>query len=65
MPLRIYLPSGATDCGEAADVNKCLLKQRIRRPLSSSHEKPEMNGWCIRGQYYTDSQWNQMVFKLL
>lgn len=37
------------ECGETTDVNKCLLRQRIRRPLNLPHEKPEMNGWCILG----------------
>lgn len=49
MPLHICIPSGATECGETTDVNKCLLRQRIRRPLNLPHEKPEMKGWCILG----------------
>jgi len=48
MPVHVYVPSGAAACGETTDMNKCLLRQRIR-PLNFPSEKPEMNGWCILG----------------
>lgn len=49
MPVHIYIPSGATACGETTDMNKCLLRQRTRRLLNFPYEKPEMNSWCILG----------------
>lgn len=43
IPVRIYIPGGATACGEIIDMNECLLRQRTRRLLNFPNEKPEMN----------------------
>lgn len=49
MPVHIYVPSGATACGETTDMSKCLLRQRTRSLLNFPNEKPEMSSWCVLG----------------